>query len=380
MSGNRNLARAKAAKNDEFYTQWADIEREINAYLEYDPGLFQGKTVLLPCDDPEWSNFTKFFALHFVEYGLKKLISTSYAPMSNAEGAYYHATLFETDDPQYDKNKSLAQGRMFVLEANDVSGDGVINIDDLKWSYLEGDGDFRSDEVTKLRDEADFVITNPPFSLFREFVAWLIAGDVQFSVIGSNNAITYKEVFPLIRSNQLWLGNGFAKGNAYFRIPPELARDFVTGVYDDETSTVHFRNINWFTNIEHGRRHEPLSLMTMEDNLRFSRHKTLRENGYLKYDNYDAIEVPFVDAIPSDYVEAMGVPITFLDKYNPEQFELVGADFELAHAQPLSNGKTGTGRFYVTRERESVCTHAWSYERRCRDGAYTRLRLLATRP
>ncbi|MDY5152297.1 adenine-specific methyltransferase EcoRI family protein [Actinotignum urinale] len=351
MSGNRNLARAKAAKNDEFYTQWADIEREINAYLEYDPGLFQGKTILLPCDDPEWSNFTKFFALHFVEYGLKKLISTSYAPMSNAEGAYYQATLFETGDPQYDESKSLAQGRMFVLEADDVSGDGVINIDDLKWSYLEDDGDFRSDEVTKLRDEADLVITNPPFSLFREFVAWLIAGNVQFSVIGSNNAITYKEIFPLIKDNRLWKGATANSTDMVFGVPKgseikesDAAKAERLGYPADENyDYTRLGNSCWFTNIEHGRRHEPLSLMTMEDNLRFSRHKKLRENGYLKYDNYDAIEVPFVDAIPSDYVEAMGVPITFLDKYNPEQFEII----------KFRHGDDGKDLVY-TRERERV--------------------------
>lgn len=323
MAGNSNLTRAKAAKNDEFYTQWADIEREINAYLEYNPNLFRGKTLLLPCDDPEWSNFTKFFALHFIEYGLKKLISTSYAPNSNAGGSYYTPTLFELNDPQYDEGKSFERGRVFVLEPEDISGDGVVNIDDLKWSYLEGDGDFRSEEVTRLRDEADFVITNPPFSLFREFVAWLIDGAVQFSVIGSGNAITYKEVFPLIRDNRLWLGWGFAGGNAYFRVPDGAAAGYAKGVYDEETKLVHFRNTRWFTNIEHGRRHEPLSLMTMEDNLRFSKHKQVREFGYPAYDNYDAIEVPFVDAIPSDYVEAMGVPITFLDKYNPDQFEII---------------------------------------------------------
>ena len=256
MAGNTNLGTAKVAKNDEFYTQWNDIENEMQAYLEYNPDVFRGKAILLPCDDPDWSNFTKYFTERFEQLGLKKLISTSYA----ADGG---------------------NGKAFVLECENVP----------RWGYLAGDGDFRSDEVTKLRDEADIVVTNPPFSLFREFLAWLVEGDVKFSIIGNKNAITYKEVFPLIKENKMWLGNGFAKGNAYFRIPPELARDFAAGVYDEDTSTVHFRNIDWFTNIEHGRRHEPLSLMTMEDNLVYG-SKKVRSAGYPKYDNYDAIEVP----------------------------------------------------------------------------------------
>ena len=157
--------------------------------------------MLLPCDDPEWSNFTKFFALHFVDFGLKKLISTSYAPNSNAGGKFYTPTLFEAESPIYDQDKSMARGRLFTLVSDDISGDGVINIDDLHWEYIEGDGDFRSEEVTDLLDEADMVITNPPFSLFREFVAWLVGGGKKFSIIGSSNATTYKEVFPLIQTN-----------------------------------------------------------------------------------------------------------------------------------------------------------------------------------
>lgn len=318
--GNTSLGAARKAKQDEFYTQWADIEREMNAYLEYDPEMFRGKTILLPCDDPEWSNFSKFFALHFMDYGIKKLISTSYAPKSNADGAFYTPTLF--DDPQFDESIDDTHGKIFVLEPEDITGDGKVNIDDLKWSYLEGDGDFRSDEVTKLRDLADIVITNPPFSLFREFIAWLIEGNVLFSVIGSKNSITYKEIFPLIRGNKLWFGNGFHAGNAYFRVPENLANEYAQGVYDEDTSMVHFRNVNWFTNIEHGRRHEPLSLMTMEQNLLYG-SKRVREVAYPKYDNYDAIEVPETLGIPSDFDGLMGVPISFLDKYSPEQFEIV---------------------------------------------------------
>ena len=322
---NANLSSAKAAKNDEFYTQWADVEREMNAYLDFDPDVFRNKTILLPCDDPEWSNFAKFFALNFVIYGLKKLISTSYAPDSKPADIGYQPTLFEAEDPSFDPVKTRANGKKFVLTLDDVNGDGVVNIEDLRWEYLEGDGDFRSAEVTALRDEADIVVTNPPFSLFREFLAWLVAGDVKFSIIGSRNSITYKEVFPLIRDDKLWLGKGFAKGDAYFRIPELAKTDYAAGVYDAKTQLVHFRNAVWFTNIEHGRRHEPLQLMTEADNIRFSKHKKVQGVGYQKYDNYDAIEVPFTDAIPADYDGVMGVPISFLDKFNPDQFEILGA-------------------------------------------------------
>lgn len=318
-----HLRTAKSAKNDEFYTQWGDIEREMNAYLDYDPDAFRDKTILLPCDDPEWSNFAKFFALHFHDYGLKKLIATSYAPDSNPGLPSYQPTLFETEAPQFDEVKTRTNGKLFVLD-RDVNGDGIINIDDLQWKYLVGDGDFRSAEVTALRDEADIVITNPPFSQFRDFMAWLVDGRKRFSIIGSKNAITYKEIFPLIKSNALWLGNGFAQGNAYFRIPDGAENDYASGVYDEGTGLVKFRNVDWFTNIDHGRRHAPMDLMTTADNVKFSKHKEVRGVGYRTYDNYDAIEVPFSDAVPADHDGVMGVPISFLDRLNPDQFEIVG--------------------------------------------------------
>ena len=320
---NESLSKAKEAKNDEFYTQYHDIEKEISAYLEYNPDVFRGKTVLLPCDDPEWSNFTKYFAQNFETFGLKKLISTSYAPESKRYKFGYVPTLFETEAPHFDADKSKTHGKIFVLD-HDVTGDGIINFEDLEWQYLEGDGDFRSKEICKLRDEADFIITNPPFSLFREFLAWIVEAEKQFVIIGNMNAITYKEVFPLIKENKLWLGNGFQGGNAYFKTM--VSRDFANGVYDIETGLVKFRNCCWFTNLDHGRRHQPLPLMTMADNLKFSRHKELRgRDSYEHYDNYDAIEVPYTDAIPSDYEGNMGVPISFLDKYCPEQFEIIGS-------------------------------------------------------
>lgn len=323
MANNSNLGGAKAAKNDEFYTQLPDINSEMQAYVDYNPDVFRDKTILLPCDDPQWSNFTRFFALNFQLFGIRKLISTSYAPDAKKAKYGIMPSLFgdEEQDPKFDQTKWETHGKIFVLD-RDVNGDNRIDIDDLQWDYLEGDGDFRSKEVTKLRDEADMIITNPPFSLFREFLAWIMDGGKQFSIIGNMNAITYKEVFPLIKENKIWLGNGFSSGNAFFATP--FAHKYGEGVLQND-GLVKFRNCCWFTNIEHGKRHEPLPLMTMADNLKFSKHKELRgKKEYLHYDNYDAIEVPYTDAIPSDYKGVMGVPISFLDKYCPEQFELLG--------------------------------------------------------
>jgi hypothetical protein len=330
---NTNLRTAKAARNDEFYTTWADIEREINAYLEYDPDVFRDKVILLPCDDPEWSNFTKFFALHFVDFGLKTLISTSYAPDSNPATVNYQPTLFESESPAFDATKTHANGKKFTLEAKDISGDGGIDIDDLRWQYLEGDGDFRSQEVTALRDEADFIITNPPFSLFRQFVTWVVGGGMKFSVIANNNAITFNEVFPHIMANELWKGATANSTDMVFGVPKgtpvsdadRLKAEKLGYPPDNERDYTRQGNSCWFTNIEHGRRHEPLKLMTKADNIKFSKHKEVRGVGYSSYDNFDAIEVPFVDAIPIDHDGMMGVPITFLDKYNPDQFEIVGS-------------------------------------------------------
>lgn len=319
---NSKLTKAKNTKNDEFYTQFYDIEREMNAYLEYNPNVFRGKVILLPCDDPEWSNFTKYFAQNFERFGLKKLISTSYAPESKKLKAGYQPSLFEQANEKFDKNKTMINGKIFVLD-HDVSGDGKIDVEDLQWDYLQGDGDFRSKEIKQLRDEADIIITNPPFSLFREFLAWIVEAKKLFVIIGSMNAITYKEVFPLIKKNLIWLGNGFSGGNAYFATPN--AAQYGNGVFNENTGLVKFRNCCWFTNIDHGRRHEPLPLMTMDDNLKFSKHKELNgRDSYIHYANYDAIDVPYTDAIPSDYEGKMGVPISFLDKYCPEQFEIIG--------------------------------------------------------
>lgn len=324
---NENLSRAQRAKNDEFYTQYPDIERELQAYINYDPDLFRDKTVLLPCDDPEWSEFTRYFAQRFGQLGLRKLISTSYAPESKRLSTPYQPTLFEQDAPQYDPGKTSVRGKIFTL-SEDITRDGKVDLSDLQWSYMEGDGDFRSEEVCRLRDEADFIVTNPPFSLFREFVDWIFEAEKQFLIIGNMNAITYKNIFPRIAANEMWLGNGFQSGNAYFKV--SSGDDYAEGVFDAEAGLVKFRNCHWYTNLEHGRRHEPLKLMTIEENLRYSWHKEIKgksfEDAYPHYDNYDAIEVAYTDAIPSDYDGVMGVPISFLDKYCPDQFEIVGSN------------------------------------------------------
>jgi hypothetical protein len=328
----RELGDARKNKNDEFYTVYEYIQKEVNAYLEYNPETFKEKIVFLPCDDPEWSNFTRFFAQNFENLGLKKLISTSFSTDSKKHNGYQFTledflTDYEKTSPQFDENKTATRGKIFVLE-RDTNGSGNIDIKDLKWTYLEGDGDFRSDEVKALRDEADIIVTNPPFSLFREFVAWIMEADKKCLIIGSQNAVTYKEIFPLIKDNKFWIGATCNSEDMVFRVPhgatinpkdkEKAAKLGFVGNY------TRLGNANWFTNIEHGRRHQPLSLMTQSDNLKFSKHKDLREVGYHTYDNFNAIEVSYLDAIPSDYEGIMGVPITFLSKYCPEQFEILG--------------------------------------------------------
>ena len=324
---NTNLSKAKSAKNDEFYTQYADIQKEVNAYLDYDENVFRGKTILLPCDDPEWSNFTKFFAQNFERFGLKKLISTSYAIESKNVKQVYQPTLFETAAPQFDKKKTRVRGKIFILD-HDTNKNGRIDIEDLEWDYLKGDGDFRSDEVKKLRDEADIIVTNPPFSLFREFLAWIMEAKKQCLIIGNINCVTYKEVFPLIKGNKLWTGTRFNRRvngeNMTFLVPDNYPMTGTELYEKDGKKYISVAGTGWFTNLEHGRRHQPLQLMSEKDNIKYSKHKEVRDIGYRKYDNYDAIEVPYTDAIPSDYKGVMGVPKSFLDKYCPEQFEIVG--------------------------------------------------------
>lgn len=326
---NSTLSKAKAAKKDEFYTQFYDIEAEMEAYLDYNPDVFRGKTVLLPCDDPEWSNFTKYFAQNFEELGLKKLISTSYAPDSKTYKDGTQLSLFETQSPKFDKDKTKTHGKIFVL-TEDTTGDGVIDLDDLQWDYLEGDGDFRSDEVKKLRDEADIIITNPPFSLFRVFFKWITEVQKEYVIIANKKCVTYKEVFRHIMNNTMWIGFHPMGQDMLFDVPQEIAKEMLYkgklgSKYKVVNSIVKARSAScWFTNIDHGHRHQPLQLMSMADNIKYSKHKNINGRGYNKYDNFEAVDIPYTDAIPNDYNKMMGVPISFLDKYCPEQFEIIG--------------------------------------------------------
>ena len=309
MSKNENLSKAKDTKNDEFYTRYEDIEKEMTCYCEYDENLFKDKTILLPCDDPEWSNFTKYFLSNFVRFGIKKLISTSYAKSAGSK----FISEVERKSPNFDEEKNKTCGKLFIFDKSNITSSQV-DYENINFTYLKSDGDFRSDEVKKLRDEADIIVTNPPFSLFREFIDWIFEGKKKFIIIGSTNAITYKEFFPLLKDNETWLGCNAVK-------------EFLT----PDGGTQKFGNICWYTNVDHGKRHKEKEFMTMSENLKFNKklQKKLAEYGtafYPKYDDYNALEVPFNKAIPSDYNDVMGVPITFLDEYCPEQFEIVGLD------------------------------------------------------
>ncbi len=335
MARNReSLASAQANKNDEFYTQYEDIEKEMNAYLEYNPDVFKDKTILLPCDDPDWSNFTRYFAQNFKRFGLKKLISTSYAQDSKFFKEPVQLSLFELNSPLYDESKTNIKGKIFTLD-RDVNNSGNIDLEDLEWKYMEGDGDFRSEEVLKLRDEADIIITNPPFSLFRTFLNWVMEAHKQFAIIGSINCISYGEVFPRIKNNEIWLGTGMGRWISGFIVPPEYELyGSEARINEKGQRIVATNNCLWLTNIDHGKRHEQVSLMTMEDNLKFSKHHVIKESGYPKYANYDAIEVAYADAIPLDYDGVCGVPITWLGKYNPDLYEIIGLGNGREHFTP----------------------------------------------
>ncbi len=364
---NKKLAAAKDAKKDEFYTQYEDIQSEVNAYLEYNPDTFLDKVVLLPCDDPEWSNFTRFFAQNFEALGLKKLISTSFAANAKKEkygyeehGDWQQLTIFEMMSPQYDTSITMSRGKIFTL-TRDMHSSGAADIDDLEWHYLEGDGDFRSDEVKALRDEADIIVTNPPFSLFTEFLPWVVEAEKQFLVIGSLNAITYKEVFLLLRANKIWLGKGF-KGMAGHFIN-KYYTDYATAG-DHKDGMIRVSGVIWFTNIEHGRHHKPLELMTMADNKKFSKHKEIRGHEYMKYVTFDGIDVPFTDAIPRDYPGIMGVPKSFMEQHCPEQFEILGYEREDENIQVgitnmpesfLAEYRNQGGRGHYTKGMKMLC-------------------------
>ena len=286
---NKNLHAAKTNKKDDFYTQLTDIEKELKHYKKH----FKNKVVLCNCDDPRVSNFFKYFSLNFENLGLKKLITTCYKNQN--------MDLFSQENSE----------KAIYLEYNGAkNNERTPDPEEIGIKHLKGDGDFRSQECIELLQQADIVVTNPPFSLFREYVAQLVGHDKKLLIIGSYNAITYKEIFQLIKENKIWLGYGFSGGNAYFKTPH--AKDFSKGVYNEETGLVKFRNVTWYTNLDYKERHENLIL-----------YKKYSADEYPRYDNYDAINIGKVKNIPMDYKGVMGVPITFLDKYNPEQFEIV---------------------------------------------------------
>ena len=335
---NKLLHKAKKSKSDEFYTQYVDIQKEVEAYLEYNPDTFRGKVVYCNCDDPFESNFFRYFVLNFQRIGLKQLITTSYkpSPVANTQ-----LELFGDNEtlPASKGRPKVTANKFIINSVGDIDGDGEFSLKDValqlkqnkqnEWSPLDGDGDFRSEESVSLLRQSDFVITNPPFSLFREYLKQLVAYDKKFLIIANINAITYKEVFPLIKENKMWLGTGMGRWISGF-IVPESYELYGTEARIDEDGNriVATNNCLWFTNLDHGKRHQPLPLMTMNENIKYSSHKNIKGSEYKKYDNFDAIEIPFTDAIPSDYDGMMGVPITFLDKYNPNQFEILGCSYD----------------------------------------------------
>ena len=331
----KNLNKAKLAKNDEFYTQYGDIQKEIEKYLEYNPDTFRNKVVYCNCDDQFESNFFRYFVLNFTKLGLKQLITTSYKPSPVANTQLELFVEYKTVTKSEGRSKVTAN-KFIINEVRDIDGDGEFNLKDVakqlkankhnEWTPLEGDGDFRSDECISLLKQSDIVLTNPPFSLFREYVKQLFDYNKKFLIIGNINCLTYREIFQKIKKNKAWLGNGMGRWISGF-IVPESYELYGSEARIDENGNriVATNNCLWLTNLDHGRRHQPLPLMTMVENLKYSKHKEIKgKKSYDKYDNYDAIELPFTDAIPRDYKGVMGVPVTFLDKYNPEQFEILG--------------------------------------------------------
>ncbi len=332
---NNNLANAKRKKNDEFYTQFSDIQTEIEAYLDYDANVFRDKVVYCNCDDPYESNFFRYFVLKFNKLGLKQLVTTSYkpSPVANTQ-----LGLFGDDKTlKKAKGRSKINANKFIInEVHDIDGDGEFNLKGVarqlkankhnEWAPLEGNGDFHSEESINLLKQSDIVVTNPPFSLFRKYIKQLVDYDKKFLIIGNLNAITYKEVFPLLKENKVWLGNNYRVngGAMFFEIPEGIADlEKVHEVRINESGKkvyiTRVQGVRWFTNLNHGRRHQPVPLMTKAEVIKFVTKKPFE-----KYENYDAIEVKLVKNIPSDYRGIMGVPVSILDKYSPKQFMIVG--------------------------------------------------------
>ena len=325
MAKNADLGAAKTAKKDEFYTQLTDIEKEMRYYRKH----FQGKTVLCNCDDPFESNFFKYFALNFNRLGLKKLIATCYysSPIAGQQLQYgcdaYGQMTFYFEDKGAEENKSKRPYKAVVTQVYDKMGDGGVDMLDVAELFrtgenelveLEGDGDFRSPECLDLLDESDIVVTNPPFSLFREYVATLAEHQKHFIIIGNVNALKYKEIFPYIISNQIWLGASIHSGDRAFFVPDDYSLDASTCGIDEATGRKYIRvkGVRWYTNLDMKQRHEELILV-----------KRYSPENNPSYDNYNAVEVSKTADIPCDYTGIMGVPITFFDKFNPDQFEII---------------------------------------------------------
>jgi len=330
MANSSSFNKAKKAKSDEFYTQYDDIQKEIEAYLEYNHNTFRGKVVYCNCDDPFESNFFRYFVLNFNKLGLKQLITTSYksSPIANTQLGLFG------DDKTLTKSKGrpkVTANKFIINEVHDIDDNGEFNLKDVakqlkankhnEWTPLDGDGDFRSEECVNLLKQSDIVITNPPFSLFREYVRQIFDHKKKFLIIANLNAITYKEIFTLIEGNKLWLGVSMDGRNKWFQVPDDypVNDNVANSKIESGKKFLFVKGCVWFTNLDHGRRHQALPLMTKAEVIKFVTKKPFE-----KYDNYDAIEVSLVKNIPSDYKGVMGVPISFLNKYNPDQFKIVG--------------------------------------------------------
>ena len=292
---NKNLHKAKDSKKDEFYTQLSDIEKELKHYKNH----FKGKVVLCNCDDPRVSNFFHFFSYNFEKFELKKLIATCYKSQ---------------DSDLFSQNNS--ERAIYLEYTGDKNGNNVPDVSEIGIKHLQGDGDFRSKECIELLKQADIVVTNPPFSLFREYVAQLIENNKKFVIIGNLNALTYRDIFKLVKENKLWFGHSIHSGDREFRVPEDYPLNAASSRVDEEGNKyIRVKGVRWYTNLDFNERHEDLIL-----------YKKYNEEEYPKYDNYDAINVNKVAEIPMDYKGAMGVPITFLDKYNPNQFEIISSN------------------------------------------------------
>ena len=351
---NKTLNAAGRAKKDEFYTLLSTIEAEVKYYKDD----FKGKTVLCNCDDPYESNFFKYFAMNFHILGLKKLIATCYA---TSPIIYTQLSLFGDDKEVAREYRRGKPYKVIMTDIQDYNGDGRIDLADVEIllkskknavKLLDGDGDFRSNECMDLLKQADIVCTNPPFSLFRQYLLQLIEYNKKFLIIGNQNAITYKEVFPLFMDNRLWYGASIHSHGRDFRVPddyPLEAYEYRTG--EDGTKYINVKGVRWFTNLDYKERHEPMILF-----------RTYNPIDYPKYDNYDAIEVGKMGDIPCDYDGLMGVPISFIDRYVPEQFEIIGCsdngavpdEYKLPHFkkhnEPYVNGKKKYKRIFIRRK------------------------------